>query len=119
MRFSICFFLFILLVSCDKTPENSIIVTGFPLSEKLKGDTVDYFDSELGILNINDAGKYWLCSSHRTDYHFAVYSKSNIEKVAELCVNGRGAGEFIAPAYFSQYVTEGGDLKIWILFGKN
>ena len=107
-------FLF-LIVACQKMPENFLVVTEFPVSEKLKGDTVHYFDSELGILDIKDAGKYWLCRSHRTDYHFALFSKDGSEKVAELCVKGRGAGEFIAPAYFSQYATESGHLKIWIL----
>lgn len=115
MKYSLFFVFFLLLVACDRIPGNSVVVTDFPVSEKLKGDTVNYFDSELGILDIKDAGKYWLCRSHRTDYHFAVFSKEGLGKVAELCVNGRGAGEFIAPTYSSQYVTEDGDLKIWIL----
>lgn len=115
MKNAVLIFSFFLVMACNNMPENSVVVTDFPVSEKLKGDTVNYFDSELGILDIKDAGKYWLCRSHRTDYHYAVFSKSGLEKVAELCVNGRGPGEFIAPAYFSQYGIEDGDLKIWIL----
>lgn len=115
MKWIGCILISFILLACDKLPENSVIVDSFPFSEKLSGDTVNYFDSELGILDIKLAGKYWICSSHRTDYHFAIYSKDNFEKVAEICKNGRGPNEFLAPAYYSQYVIEEGDVKIWIL----
>lgn len=115
MKYSISVFLLFLLFACDRKPKNRVVITDFPVSERLVGDSVDSFDTELGILDIKDAGKYLLCRSHRTDYHYAVFSKDSLRKVAELCVNGRGPAEFIAPAYFSQYVTEDGHLKIWIL----
>lgn len=115
MKYFILLFLFYFLAACDRMPQNAVIVTDFPVSERLTGDTVDYFDSELGILDIKDAGKYWLCRSHRTDYHFAVFAKDGFKKVGELCMNGRGPGEFIAPSYFSQYTVENGNLKVWIL----
>lgn len=115
MKYSVYIFFLILWTACDRMPKNTVVIADFPVSERLVGDSIDSFDTELGILDIKDAGKYLLCRSHRTDYHYAVFSKDSLGKVAELCANGRGPGEFIAPAYFSQFVIEDGHLKIWIL----
>lgn len=112
---NIYFMFCLLLFSCKTLPENAIILTEFPEVRYLEGDTVNYFDSELGIMSFHDAGKYIICGSHRTDYHFAVYEKNTFNKAAELFKAGRGPGEFIAPIYWSQYTVEDNHVKIWVL----
>ncbi len=111
-------FTFILLISCiacNSIPKHATLIEEFPSTCMLQGDSIKNFDSELGIMAILNAGNYFICPSHRTDYHFAVYKKDSLKKICDIFPKGRGAGEFIAPAYFSQYQTESKETKIWVL----
>ena len=107
--------LIILCSACNRIPKHATLIENFPASCTLQGDSIRNFDNELGIMAILNAGNYFVCPSHRTDFHFAVYQKDNLQKVGEILPQGRGAGEFIAPAYFSQYKIESNETKIWIL----
>ncbi len=112
---NILYIFLLALAGCHTMPQNSVIIEDFPITQKLKGDSIQVFDEELGITGLYDAGDFILCASHRTDYHFSVYSKNNCRKLKNIFKVGRGAGEFIAPAYFAQYQTENKETKIWIL----
>ena len=105
----------ILFLSCQSLPPQVHIISKFPRTLNVEGEPITSFDKELGIMSLHVTDNYFLCGSHRTDYHFSVYSKNNISKITDLCKKGRGPGEFIAPAYFSQYKLENGETKIWIL----
>ena len=107
--------LFIACMACNRLPEQAVLVEDFPATYTLQGDSIRNFDDELGIMAILNAGDYFLCPSHGTDYHFAVYQKDSLQKVGNILPQGRGAGEFMAPAYFNQYDQENGETKIWIL----
>lgn len=111
----ILYIFFLALAGCHSMPKNSVVIENCPWTQKLHGDSIDIFDEELGIAGLYDAGDFILCASHRTDYHFSVYSKNNCCKLKNIFKVGRGAGEFIAPAYFSRYQTENKETKIWIL----
>lgn len=105
----------IILISCNSIPKNSVVIKNFPYTTTLKGDSVTFFDEELGIMGFNDAGNFILCSSHGTEYHYSVYTKDSHSKVGDILKEGRGPEEFIAPDYFSQYKIENKETKIWIL----
>ena len=111
----VLYIFFFALAGCNTLPQNSVIIEDFPWAINLKGDSINSFDEELGIAGLYDAGDFILCASHRTDYHFSAYSKDKYYKLKNILKVGRGAGEFIAPAYFSQYQIEDKETKIWIL----
>ena len=115
MRRMFVVFAFIALYACNRLPKKSVEIKDFPHIVFLEGDSISIFDNELGIMELNDAGDYILCSSHRTDYHYSVFHKKDFHKVGEILKQGRGTEEFIAPSYFSQYQIEGGETKIWVL----
>ena len=108
-------YIFILLTSCNSIPPQVHIVNNFPYTINLKGNEITSFDNELGIMGLYVTDNYFLCSSHRTEFHFSVYSKDSIAKIINLCKQGRGPGEFISPMYFSQYQIENEETKIWVL----
>lgn len=109
------FILSIVLYACNTIPENSIIVENFPSTILLKSDSITNFDDELGLMALYDAGNFILCNSHKTAYHYSIYSKDSLYKLCNILKEGRGPGEFIAPDYFSQYQIENKETKIWIL----
>lgn len=104
-----------LLLSCNSIPKNSVLIKDFPSTIVLKGDSITVFDEELGIMGLINAGDFILCSSHGTDYHYSIYKLDSLQKTGNFLKVGRGAYEFIAPDYFSQYQVEDKDTKIWIL----
>lgn len=114
MKRVLCIFFFA-LAGCHTIPQHSVVIEDFPWTKNWEGDSINSFDEELGITGLYDAGDFILCASHRTDYHFSVYSKNEHHKLKDIFKVGRGAGEFIAPAYFSQYQTVDEETKIWIL----
>lgn len=115
MRYIFVVLVLVALNACNRLPKNSVEIKDFPHTVFLEGDSISVFDNELGIMGLNDAGDYILCPSHRTDFHYSVYTKNDFRKVGEILRHGRGTEEFIAPAYFSQYSIEGDATKIWVL----
>ena len=105
----------IIYSSCQSLPNNTIIINDFPSSIHLKGNENQYFDKELGIISLQTTNRYFICNTHRTDYHFSIYSKDTIIKRINLCKKGRGSNEFIAPAFFSQFENQNNQTKIWVL----
>lgn len=115
MKQIICILIGILYIGCQYLPKNVIIVNTFPSSQHIKGNEMQTFDNELGIISLQSTDRFYICGSHKTDYHFSIYSKENMAKVTDLCKRGRGPNEFIAPAFYSQYETENNQIKIWVL----
>jgi len=114
MRYFIILFI-VTIMACNTTPHNHVIIQKLPNTQKLHGYSTTKFDNEFGIIALYTTENYYICQSHRTDYHFFIYNKKDTTKIGDLCPKGRGANEFIAPIYLSQYVLENQETKIWIL----
>ena len=78
--------LFIACMACNRLPEQAVLVEDFPATYTLQGDSIRNFDDELGIMDILNAGDYFLCPSHGTDYHFAVYQKDSLTNMTRRMV---------------------------------
>ncbi len=102
--------LLITTISSCKQKEKHDIVGPFPVEKTLTGEVIPAFNSDIGILGIKQAGEYVICDMWKQDYFFNVYDVEN-RLVGKLCRRGNGPNEFLSPAYYGQYDSEG----IWIL----
>ena len=108
--------MFVVLLSCNSKglfDNKEIVVTAFPKTYELKGDSIQL--DVLGCVNLYCVDTFLIAYTPMSEKgYFHVFSTSDFEFLGSFIPIGRGPNEFYAVNYYSAYKTNDGQVKAWL-----
>ena len=108
--------MFVVLLSCNSKglfDNKEIVVTVFPETHELKGDSIQL--DVLGCVDLYCVDTFLIAYTPMSEKgYFHVFSTSDFELLGSFIPIGRGPNEFYAVNYSSAYKTDDGQVKAWL-----
>lgn len=110
-------FTLLLCISCNNSKTYRTLVEDFPNMETLLEFNIHECDTLYNLYDLSSTGDYLICAEKKRDYFFTLFDK-DFNKVCSFARKGRGANEYIAPAFYGQYTKLQDTLLRFLIFDR-